>query len=245
MTSALATAGPQRTVGTPRQLRVWYFQQLLWKPWPFSANVNFPLRWCCTQVLHVVNHFRFLWVSFCSNFRLGAVEFMHVRRHQGRVTLDVTIIHVPQVRQASIFLQSMSWIVSSGEFFRSNQLKIGDSLHPDCVFSLQGAACLRGRQLQSTEGCLDACWASTRPRVSATTSPRAELHLRRPSASPCSAPRSLGIGDTRPVQRGTSSDVSTPPLQCAWEENGTLLRALPSTLSFRSSFFFVDFGSGK
>ena len=39
------------------------------------------------------------------------------------------------------------------------------------------------------------------------------------------------------VQRGTSFDVSIPPLQGAWKENGTLLRALLSTQSHQSSFF--------
>ena len=47
-----------------------------------------------------------------------------------------------------------------------------------------------------------------------------------------------------PVQLGTSFDISIPLLQCAWEENGTLLHALPSTQPFPSSFF-VDFDSGK
>ena len=40
-----------------------------------------PLRRCCTQVIHEVNDFRFLWVSICSNFRDGVVEFMQVGRH--------------------------------------------------------------------------------------------------------------------------------------------------------------------
>ena len=97
---------------------------------------NSPLRRYCTQVVHVVDDFRFLRVSFCSNFRIGVVEFLQVRRHQDRVTHNVTIVHVPPVRQASFFLQSTTWIVSSGEFSRITQLKIGDSLHSDCVFSL-------------------------------------------------------------------------------------------------------------
>ena len=35
-----------------------------------------PLRRCCTRVVHVVDDFRFLWVSFCSNFGVGVVEFL-------------------------------------------------------------------------------------------------------------------------------------------------------------------------
>ena len=53
------------------------------------------------------------------------------------MTHDVTIIHVPPVRQASMFLQSVSQAVISGEMFRSTQLIVGDYLQFGCVFCLQ------------------------------------------------------------------------------------------------------------
>ena len=74
----------------------------------------FPLRRCCTRVVHVVIDFRFQRGSF-----IGVVEFMQVRRHQDRVTHDVTIIHVPLIRQASIFLQRVPRVVGSGELSRT------------------------------------------------------------------------------------------------------------------------------
>ena len=60
------------------------------------------------QVVHVVDDFRFLWVSFRSNF-------VQVGRHKESVTHEVTIIHVPHVL-ATIFSQSMTRIVSPVSF---------------------------------------------------------------------------------------------------------------------------------
>ena len=70
----------------------------------------------CIQVFRAVNDFRFMWVSFCSKVGVGYVEFLQVRRHQGRVTQSVTIIHAPQVHQASIFLQRLPWVTGSCDF---------------------------------------------------------------------------------------------------------------------------------
>ena len=55
-------------------------------------------------------------VSFRSNFGIGDLEFLQVRRHQDRVTQNVAVVHVPQVRQASVFLQRVLRVVGSGDF---------------------------------------------------------------------------------------------------------------------------------
>ena len=47
-----------------------------------------PLRRWCNQVVHEVNDLRFLWCSFRSNFRIGVVEFVQVRRDQDRATFS-------------------------------------------------------------------------------------------------------------------------------------------------------------
>ena len=61
---------------------------------------------CTSPSLHSRDDFRFMWVSLCSNYGIGDVELLQVRRHQDRVTQNVTVVYVPQVRQAPhLFLQ--------------------------------------------------------------------------------------------------------------------------------------------
>ena len=105
MTAALAKS---RSAMSHGKLRVWCFQRLLWREsGQFPHVVNFPFRWRCIQIVHVVDDIRFLWVPSCS---IRIVEFLQVRWHQDRVTHDV-VVHVPQVRQASVFLQCMPRVV--------------------------------------------------------------------------------------------------------------------------------------
>ena len=58
------------------------------------------------------------------------------------MTQDVTIIKVPEVCQASVFLKSMSWIICPDEFFRASELKLW-------------MRCIR---LRCSSGSLSACW---------------------------------------------------------------------------------------
>ena len=74
----------------------------------FRTSSILPFGRCCIQVSHETDDFRFLRVSFRSNFGIGVIEFVQVKRHQDGVTHDVTIIHVPKVRQTSLLLQGMS-----------------------------------------------------------------------------------------------------------------------------------------
>ena len=55
-----------------------------------------------------------------SDFRIGVVEPLSERRHQDRVTHSVTIVHVPQLRQASIFLQRVPRVVGTSEFSKAS-----------------------------------------------------------------------------------------------------------------------------
>ena len=86
---------------------------------------NFPPRRCCVQVVHIVNYFCFQWVPLRSNFGVGDVKFLQEGRHQDRVTHDVAVIHVPQVCQASIFLQCMLRVVGIGKLFWAAKLEVG------------------------------------------------------------------------------------------------------------------------
>ena len=61
-----------------------------------------PLRKCCIQIVHVADDFRVLGDPFRSDSGVGDVENQQERRHQDRVTHDVAVVHVPQVRQASV-----------------------------------------------------------------------------------------------------------------------------------------------
>ena len=96
-----------------------------------------PLKRRCIQVIHAVDDFCFLWVPLRSDFGVGDVEFLQARRHQDWVTQNVTIVHVPKVRQASILLQHAPRIVGSGEFLWATQQKSGCLLQSDCVLCLQ------------------------------------------------------------------------------------------------------------
>ena len=58
-------------------------------------------------------------------------------QYQQWVAEDVTIILIPLVCQASIFLQGVSQIVSSNVSFSASELKVLDSLHPAVLFVLQ------------------------------------------------------------------------------------------------------------
>ena len=83
--------------------------------------------------------------------RIGVVEFLQARRYQDRVTHDVTIIHVPQVRQVSFFF--CNTCRDSGEFSKATLLEVGSFLQPDCAFCLS-AIFLKGHQHPSAESCL-------------------------------------------------------------------------------------------
>ena len=62
-----------------------------------------PLKKRCIEVVLAVDDFCFLVVALRYNFGVGGVKFLQEGRHQDRVTHDVTVIHVPQVCQASVF----------------------------------------------------------------------------------------------------------------------------------------------
>ena len=72
--------------------------------------------------------FCFLRVPLRSDFCVGQVEFQQEGRHQEGVTQNVTIVHVPSVRKASVFLQRVTRVV---------QLEVGGYLLSDWVICLQ------------------------------------------------------------------------------------------------------------
>ena len=73
----------------------------------------------------------------CSDSGVGDIEFLQERRHQDRETHDVAIIHMPQVCQASVFLQRVLRVVCSGKLLRAAKLEVGSFLHSGCVVCLQ------------------------------------------------------------------------------------------------------------
>ena len=58
----------------------------------------------CVRSEDVVDDFCFLLVSLCSNFTAGCVKRLQVGQCQHWVTQEVTIIKVPDVCWASVFL---------------------------------------------------------------------------------------------------------------------------------------------
>ena len=63
------------------------------------------------QVVHVVDDLCLLGVPLRSDFGVVNIDFLQEGRHQDRVTHNVTVIHVPQLRQATVFLQRMPQVV--------------------------------------------------------------------------------------------------------------------------------------
>ena len=77
---------------------------------------------------------------------VGDVEFLQERRHQDRVTYNVTIVHVPLICQAPVCLQRVLRVVGSSKLLQA--AKAGSWLTP--AFWLRGllaiAVVLKGRQ---------------------------------------------------------------------------------------------------
>ena len=90
-----------------------------------------PLGWRCIQIVHVLDDVRFHWVPLRSDSGSGNVEVLKKRLHQDSVTQDVTVIHLAVVRQASVLLQRMPWVMSTGELFWPTKLGICRFLQSD------------------------------------------------------------------------------------------------------------------
>ena len=79
----------------------------------------------CTQVIHVADDFRFLWVPLSSDSGVGDVKILHEMQHQEWVAHDVAVVHVPLVCLTSIFLQRMLRVVGTSGQIRAIRLKVG------------------------------------------------------------------------------------------------------------------------
>ena len=102
-----------------------------------------------------------------------------------------TTVHVPLVRQASVFLQRVPQVTSTSELFWLEVCRFLLKSRVVCLESL----CSSAKSSTPTQGRVPAaCRAATLPRTSAANMPKARLHSGEPSTSPCSAPRSFGIG---------------------------------------------------
>ena len=88
---------------------------------------NSPLKWRCIQIVHVVNDFCFQWVPLRSDSGVGDVEILQKRQHQDWVAHDVTVFHVPLIRQASVFLQHVLGIMGTSVLSGSPSLKFADA----------------------------------------------------------------------------------------------------------------------
>ena len=112
------------------------------------------------------------------------------RQHQDWVAHNVTLVHVPLIRQASAFLQHVPRVMSTSELFWPTKLEICRFLQPGRVVRLESmflCRVIQGRLPANSR-------AAMLLRASAATVSRARLHSRGPSTSP--APRSLGIGES-------------------------------------------------
>ena len=153
-------------------------------------------------------------------------------RHQDRVTHHVTIIHVPQVRQASIFLQSMSRDVTPVSFSGPPNSK----LETLCNLAVR-SACKRWISEGSSTPIhgrlpdLQGSHASTRFSRHHTQSQAAVSLFCTPVLGHWREPFLLHMRQVFDV-----SMLLLLLLPCAWGETSTPPRALPAIRSSQSSF---------
>ena len=79
---------------------------------PDVANV--PLKRCCVQLVRVVDDFSFQWVPFSSDSGIGNFEVLQKGQHQDGVAHDIPVVHVPLIRKASVPLQRVPRVMSTG-----------------------------------------------------------------------------------------------------------------------------------
>ena len=117
-----------------------------------------------------------------------------MEKDQHWMAQDVTIIKVPEVCWASFVLQITPRIIFSCELFWVTNLDVLELVHPSPMFSMP-PFCTSPSALAPTKAKIRAaCCSATCCRVPDATTPRATLQSRGPSTSPCSAPRSFGVG---------------------------------------------------
>ena len=146
----------------------------------------------------MADDFRFLRISFCAYFTVSCVESLWVGQYQQLVTQGVTIIQIPLVCQASVVLQSLSRIVGSGEFSGRRAESFGFTAF-DCVVHPAGASRAGSRPCDPGEGATGLLHRKAHSHFSHELGhhsfPELDCILRA-ITSPCSPPRSLGIGWT-------------------------------------------------
>ena len=84
-----------------------------------------------------MTYFCSLWVSFGFNFNVSCVERLYIGQYQYWVTENVAIVNAPLVCYASVFLQGMSWVISSSMLSWTTELKVFNPLHLVILFSLK------------------------------------------------------------------------------------------------------------
>ena len=122
------------------------------------------------------------------------------------MTHVVTIVHVPLIRQPSVFLQRMPWVMSTGELCWATKLEVCRFLQCGRVVCLQSLFLCTVVHANPRKGARRLPCGNAFSRLCCHHA-KARLHSRGPSTSPCSAPRSFGFGKSLPVQQRTSSAV--------------------------------------
>ena len=125
--------------------------------------VDSPLVWRCIQIIHAVDDFRFQWAPLGTDSGIGNVEVLQKRQRQDCVAHDVTVVHVPLICQASVFLQPVPHVTSTSELFRSTKLEICRFLQPGRVV---------GRGFDVSTLLLPCAWEETRTPLRALLSTR-------------------------------------------------------------------------
>ena len=104
-----------------------------------SVTVEMLAMFCTPRILHsggaASKSFTKWMTSVSSGFR--SAPTLQKRQHQGWVTHDVTVVHVPLICQASFFVQRVPRVVGSGKLLRAAKLEVGCFLHSGCVVCLQ------------------------------------------------------------------------------------------------------------
>ena len=184
--------------------------------------VYFLLRRCYVQVVHVVNDFRFQWVP-------ALLRLWRWRRRGPAEKVAPGMGDTPNHRRPR---------AAGPPRLRSSTTRAAGHEHRltacSCCSSAESFTPIQGRVPA-------ACRAAVLPRASAAIMPRAKLHSSGPSTSPCSAPRSLGIG-------GSPSCSTKDKFRCFHAVAAVRLgRDRDAALQFShpKGVFLVDFDFGQ
>ena len=151
------------------------------------------------------------------------------------MALDVAVIKVPEVCSLSVFLQGMPRVICSCKFCLVSRLELLEQKRGASIFICKSLP----RLFTPIHGTVPAAYCPATWNRASATIPRARLQSRGPATSPCSAPRSFGIGFTPSCTTEERARCFHPAAAGVFGEKATC--PVPAFHSIILNCFFVNF----